>query len=84
MSDNKLVKRIIATATATGFAVGISWVAKKVVLKRELHHRPQQQCDKLREVHHRHGGQRCTQTAPRGPKDSSPLVTENTKLKNGL
>ncbi|MCV6577132.1 MAG: hypothetical protein OIF58_15510 [Cohaesibacter sp.] len=31
MSDNKLVKTIVEAATLTGFAAGISWVAKKVL-----------------------------------------------------
>ena len=31
MSDNKLVKTIMDTATLTGLAASIGWVAKKVV-----------------------------------------------------
>ena len=31
MSDNKLVKTIMDTATLTGLAAGIGWIAKKVV-----------------------------------------------------
>ena len=31
MSDNKLVKTIMAAATLTGFAAGIGWIGKKVV-----------------------------------------------------
>ena len=31
MSDNKLVKTILDTATLTGIAAGIGWIAKKVV-----------------------------------------------------
>ena len=31
MSDNELVKTVIAAATFTGLAAGINWVAKKVV-----------------------------------------------------
>ena len=31
MSDNKLVKTIMETATLTGLAAGIGWIAKKVV-----------------------------------------------------
>jgi len=31
MSDNKLVKTVIDTATITALAAGIGWAAKKVV-----------------------------------------------------
>jgi len=31
MSDNKLVKTIVDTATLTGLAAGIGWLAKKVL-----------------------------------------------------
>ena len=31
MSDNKLVKTIMAAATLTGIAAGIGWIGKKVV-----------------------------------------------------
>ena len=31
MSDNKLVKTIMDSATLTGLAAGIGWIAKKVV-----------------------------------------------------
>ena len=31
MSDNKLVKTILAAATLTGIVAGMGWIAKKVV-----------------------------------------------------
>lgn len=72
MSDNKLVKTISGTTTLTGFSDAIGWAPK-----RDFHRRPQLECDELREVHRRHGGQHRAEVVP---KNSSNL--EFNKKKN--
>jgi len=70
MSDNKLVKTIMDSATLTGLAAGIGWACKKV-LKEDVTANPSAQRHELRQVHRRHGCQPRDQTIPRGQKNSS-------------
>ena len=70
MSDNKLVKTILDSATLTGIAAGIGWIAKKVA-KENLTPDPSSNVMNYANFHRRHGWQHRAETVSRRPEDSS-------------